>query len=346
MKYPKVSIAIPTYNSELTLKRTLKSIHRQSYPKNKIEVLIIDGGSKDRTIEIAKIYGYKIIPNIKTDLIFGKHLGLLKATGKYLMFLDSDEVLENSKSLEIKVSIFQENNRIKSIMSSGLKTPKDYADINYYINEFGEPFSFFMHGLTQNPDFYIHQMSKKGRKVYEDKDCAVFSFYQIKPLPIIEPTGAGSMVDLGFLKSKFPQIKNNPFLTMLMFYLLNNCDTLLAVTKNDPVVHYSAGTLTKYLKKISSRVKNNTYQTTMGKAGFSGREKFQPKWFKFKKYLFFPYSFSLIMPIFESLYFAFVRKNYIYLIHPVICIYTAGLIIYYQLLKNLNVKLKIKGYGN
>ena len=54
MEYPVVSIVIATYNSEKLLPRTLDAIRRQTYPKERIEILIIDGGSKDNTIKIAK----------------------------------------------------------------------------------------------------------------------------------------------------------------------------------------------------------------------------------------------------------------------------------------------------
>ena len=55
MKNSLVSVTIPTYNSEKTLRKTLMSVKNQSY-KN-IEIIIIDSNSKDKTIEIAKKYG-------------------------------------------------------------------------------------------------------------------------------------------------------------------------------------------------------------------------------------------------------------------------------------------------
>src|SRR6185503_15848983 len=99
MIYPKISIIIPTFNSQKTLPVTLRSLAKQTYLKKKIEILIIDGGSTDKTVEIAKKYSCKIISNPKTELIYGKHLGYLHASGKYVMFLDSDESLENKESL-------------------------------------------------------------------------------------------------------------------------------------------------------------------------------------------------------------------------------------------------------
>ena len=54
-----VSVVIPTYNSEKTLEKCLKSIMDQTF-KN-IEIIVVDRFSEDRTVEIAKRYGARII---------------------------------------------------------------------------------------------------------------------------------------------------------------------------------------------------------------------------------------------------------------------------------------------
>ena len=54
-----VSVVIPTYNSERTLEKCLKSIVDQTY-KN-IEIIVVDKFSEDKTVEIAKSYGARII---------------------------------------------------------------------------------------------------------------------------------------------------------------------------------------------------------------------------------------------------------------------------------------------
>ena len=57
-----ISIIIPTYNSENYIFKCLASIKKQKYNKKK-EILIIDGGSKDNTIKIAKKFNCKIFKN-------------------------------------------------------------------------------------------------------------------------------------------------------------------------------------------------------------------------------------------------------------------------------------------
>ena len=96
------SIIIPTHNREETIKRTLESVISQSYTK--WECLVVDDGSKDRTIEVVTLYSKKEkrIKLIKRDS-FPKgankcrNIGYENAIGDYLIFLDSDDELkENS----------------------------------------------------------------------------------------------------------------------------------------------------------------------------------------------------------------------------------------------------------
>ncbi|MEM0313743.1 MAG: glycosyltransferase [Candidatus Bathyarchaeia archaeon] len=59
--FPKVSIIVATLNNERTIGECLKSLFEQDYPADKLEVIIIDGGSEDSTLEIARKYPAKII---------------------------------------------------------------------------------------------------------------------------------------------------------------------------------------------------------------------------------------------------------------------------------------------
>jgi glycosyltransferase involved in cell wall biosynthesis len=92
MKNLLLSVIVPTKNSEVTIEACLKSIKSQSY-KN-IEIIVVDNNSTDRTKEIAKRF---------TELVFNKgpersaqrNFGASKSKGEYLLFIDSDMILEN-----------------------------------------------------------------------------------------------------------------------------------------------------------------------------------------------------------------------------------------------------------
>lgn len=87
---PFVSYIIPTFNAESYLLACLNSICKQDYPSNKYEILVIDGGSSDQTLEIAKESKAVILKNPWKDAETGKSLGIQKAKGEIIVLLDSD----------------------------------------------------------------------------------------------------------------------------------------------------------------------------------------------------------------------------------------------------------------
>ena len=91
-KSPLVSIIIPTYNSEKTLSQCLSSIKAQTYPH--IEIIVVDGGSKDRTVEIAKEYGARVYVLPGSGMADATNFGARHARGKYIYRVDSDVILD------------------------------------------------------------------------------------------------------------------------------------------------------------------------------------------------------------------------------------------------------------
>ena len=103
---PKVSIIIRTLNEAPFLKPLLLSIRDQSY-KNK-ETIIIDSGSFDGTIEIAKKYGDKLITINQKDFTFGFALnyGIKHATGDYMCIVSAHTLPKSDRWLKILVDGF------------------------------------------------------------------------------------------------------------------------------------------------------------------------------------------------------------------------------------------------
>ncbi|MEM7819415.1 MAG: glycosyltransferase family 2 protein [Candidatus Aenigmatarchaeota archaeon] len=93
--YPKISVIIPTKNEANVIDETLKRVRKCDYPKNKLEIIIVDANSKDETIKIAKKYADKIIiekkPNGKPHAL---NIGIKKASGDIIYFLDADNWIE------------------------------------------------------------------------------------------------------------------------------------------------------------------------------------------------------------------------------------------------------------
>jgi len=107
-KYPTISIIIPTLNAAKTLNECLKRVREQDYPKNKLEIIIADGGSTDKTIAIAKKYGAKIVANKLRTGEAGKAIGLKNAKNEIIALIDSDNYLPSNDWLKRMVEPFSD----------------------------------------------------------------------------------------------------------------------------------------------------------------------------------------------------------------------------------------------
>jgi glycosyltransferase involved in cell wall biosynthesis len=95
-------------NEERRIPVLLGSIAGQSYPKEKIEVLVIDGESEDSTVQevrryVGRLPNLKVIENQRRDPASGRTLGLLNATGRFHMYLDADMEFSSPETLQMLV---------------------------------------------------------------------------------------------------------------------------------------------------------------------------------------------------------------------------------------------------
>lgn len=98
MKYPFVSIIIPTYNSSKVLKVCLQAACFQNYPKEQFEVIVVDNYSHDATEQLARSFGVKVylVKGKPSQGCAQRNLGARISKGEYLLFLDHD--MEMSKN--------------------------------------------------------------------------------------------------------------------------------------------------------------------------------------------------------------------------------------------------------
>lgn len=101
MDTPLVSVIIPTLNAAETLRRTLQSIDNQSLKA--LEVILVDGGSDDDTVEIAESFESLNITTIVDEgsgVYAAMNIGIDESKGWWLYFLGADDVLADSNTLQ------------------------------------------------------------------------------------------------------------------------------------------------------------------------------------------------------------------------------------------------------
>jgi cellulose synthase/poly-beta-1,6-N-acetylglucosamine synthase-like glycosyltransferase len=87
-QFPFVSIIVPAYNEEKTIRRTIENLKKIDYPN--YEIIVVNDGSKDRTSQIAKRCGVKVIDKINTGKADSLNVALSSAKGKIVAVVDAD----------------------------------------------------------------------------------------------------------------------------------------------------------------------------------------------------------------------------------------------------------------
>jgi len=94
---PKVTIIIPAFNEQKSIARTIESISASNYPKGKLEIIVVDDGSKDNTLKIAKRYQSDLI-KVYTKKNGGKgtalNYGIARSKGDIIFSMDADTFVE------------------------------------------------------------------------------------------------------------------------------------------------------------------------------------------------------------------------------------------------------------
>jgi glycosyltransferase involved in cell wall biosynthesis len=90
-----VSVVITTKNEEEHIGSCLESIRNQSYPQEKIEIIVVDNNSSDKTKEISGRYSEKVY-NFGPERSSQRNYGVKQANGKYFLYLDADMILSGN----------------------------------------------------------------------------------------------------------------------------------------------------------------------------------------------------------------------------------------------------------
>ena len=89
-----ISVVIPTYNAERTIEESLEAITNQTLSSNEYEVIVVDDGSTDSTLRLAKKYPVLIIEQKHMGAAVARNTGVKSAKGEIIVFTDSDCVPE------------------------------------------------------------------------------------------------------------------------------------------------------------------------------------------------------------------------------------------------------------
>jgi glycosyltransferase involved in cell wall biosynthesis len=144
-----LSVVIITFNEEANLPRTLESV------KWADEIVVVDSGSTDRTVEIAKSFNAKVWVESWKGFAAQKNLAIEKATGDWILSLDADEEVSEELKLQVENVICDEASR------NGYWIPRRNLFLGRFIRHGGfypdAKLRFFRRGTAQFESRLVHE---------------------------------------------------------------------------------------------------------------------------------------------------------------------------------------------
>lgn len=268
-KTPLISVIMPVYNGGERLPKCLKSIRKQDYPQDKIEIIIVDDDSKDNTVDVAKSFGCIVTRNGSHNPERGKSIGIEKARGEYLFFIDDDNILTKKDWLSKLVEAVASENCVGG-QAAWFQYNKQSSLPDKYMALYGcgDPAIYYLHRRD-----HMMRTEKKwnlGGTVLKETE----NYYKVKFDAETLPT-IGSQ---GFLikKQYVEMIKWSP----LFFHIDANADIIRKGYDNyiilkETVVHNHSDSYKDFISKIrrnSKQLKSGvgeersySYNLSMGK---------------------------------------------------------------------------------
>ncbi len=177
--FPTITVVIATYNSERTIVECLMSIRSQEYPQQNIDIIIVDGGSRDKTLSLVKKFNPQIIhvdPDVQ-HAEYNKGFGIRKATGELLLLIDHDNILPHNKWLQKMLQPLVEQKDVVGVHTLYYHYDKKGALLDRYGALFGitDPLTYYF-GKADRISYLSNKYNLLGKAKDEgDYFLVVFS---------------------------------------------------------------------------------------------------------------------------------------------------------------------------
>lgn len=155
---PRISIVTVCYNSAKTIRETLQSVAQQDYAL--VEHIIVDGASKDNTLEIVNSFPHAatIISEPDKGIYDAMNKGIAAATGDVVGILNSDDFYPHSRVLSTVAAAFEQNDVEATIGDICFVAPDNLKRITrYYSAKKWHPGKFVRGFMPPHPSFFVYR---------------------------------------------------------------------------------------------------------------------------------------------------------------------------------------------
>lgn len=333
-KYPKISIIIPTLNADQPLVECLGSIRNQNYPQNQIEVIIIDGGSTDKTIDLAQKQRTRIFFNKLKTAEAGKAIGVRQSTGQYLALIDSDNILPNKNWLKKMILPLIKDKTIIGSEPYKFTYRKNGGFIERYSSLIGanDPYAYIS-GVYDRFSYLSHRWT--GLKL----EIEYFLNYQkvkLKPKTILPTIGAnGTIFRADFLKNNLKSDYLFDIDILSQVINITNKPLYFAKVKIGIIHSYCESSINKFIRKQKRRLIDYYFYLPYRHYNWSITN--QTKVLKF-----FIYTILMFPPIGDSIRGYYKKPDIAWFFHPLACYLSLIIFTFISIKRLLGINQTVK----
>lgn len=332
--FPTVSVVIATYNSIQTIERCLSSVRSQNYPQKKIDILIADGGSVDKTLEVIKKFDVTVfhVPTHLQNAEYNKGVAVRKARGKILLMIDHDNVLPHKDWLSQMIQPLLNHKEVVGVETLRYKYDKKLSLLDRYFALYGagDPLAFYL-GKADRLSYLYEIYNLLG----ESRDMGKYYLVKFKQNHI--PTlGANGFLIRRDILMKHAMVDDEHFYHIdVNVDLINKGYNTYAFVKND-ITH-----LTGYKDISNFLYRRKLFMEQFHFKKYSSRRYsvFMPQ-DKFKLLIFIFISITFIKPTLDALRGYIKIRDIAWFLHPILCF---GLLSIYGF---VTIKHILSAYGS
>jgi len=247
----KVSIITVCYNSVKTIKDAIDSVVNQTY--NNIEYIVIDGASKDGTIDIVSSYGEKVskfISEPDNGIYNAMNKGIKIATGDIVGILNSDDFFNNNEVVQRIVDEFNNNNVDAIYGDVQFVKPKNLLKVvRYYSSKNFSPKKFKYGFMPAHPSFYVKRsyFEKIG---YYQENYKIGADYELLIRFLYNHKLKSKYLQMPFVTMRTGGVSNRSFKS---YIILNN--EILRACKENGIKTNMINVYSKYFIKVFELVR-------------------------------------------------------------------------------------------
>jgi glycosyltransferase involved in cell wall biosynthesis len=322
----KVSFIIPTLNASSVLKKCLNSIKKQNF-NQKYEIIVIDGGSTDNTISIAKKYKCRILQNPLKTAEAGKAIGVNHSLGEYIALIDSDNILPNKNWLKNSILPLEKDSSIIGSEPWQFTYRPQSGIIERYSALIGanDPYAFVT-GVYDRINYINGKWTGMDLKTKDYKTYLKVTLSPDNPIPTI---GANGTIFRSVFLTK--ELKSNYLfdIDIISQYLKKTNKTIyFAKTKTGIIHSYCEASFKKFVKKQKRRLTDYYYYKNFRDYNWDTNS--------FSKQLSFIFYSVLVLPaLIDSIKGHIKKPDVAWFIHPIACLVT------FYLYATISVKYKL-----